>query len=107
MNRQDLNPLLSALRTGLQGLYEDRLRGLYLYGSYSRGEEDPESDVDILVVLDRVARYGDEVERTGSLVSTLSLHHGVSISRLFVDERSWVEGHDPFMENVRSEAIAA
>ena len=103
----DLKLLLSDLRGGLQSLYQDRLRGLYLYGSYSRGEEDPESDVYILVVLDRLGRYGDEVDLTSSLISSLSLQYGVSISRLFVDERSWMKSDDPFLENVRSEAIAA
>jgi predicted nucleotidyltransferase len=107
MKREELRSLLSDLRGGLQSLYQERLRGLYLFGSYSRGEEDPESDVDILIVLDRVERYGDEVERTSALVSSLSLQHGVSLSRLFVDERSWRDERGPFLENVRSEAIAA
>jgi predicted nucleotidyltransferase len=107
MKREELRHLLFGLRDGLRSLYQGRLRGLYLFGSYSRGEEDPESDVDILIVLDRIERYGDEVERTSSLASSLSLQYGVSVSRLFVDERSWTEGHDSFLENVRSEAVAA
>ena len=107
MKREDLKVLLSDLRSGLEGLYPDRLRGLYLYGSYARAEEDAESDVDILIVLDRVARYGKEVERTSQLVSSLSLRHSVSISRLFVDEATWNRRGDPFLENVRSEALAA
>jgi predicted nucleotidyltransferase len=79
----------------------------YLFGSYARGEADSESDADVLVVLDRVDRYGAEVERTGQLISELSLKYGVSVSRTFVSEREWLGGESPFLTNVREEAIPA
>jgi len=107
MKRAELKQLLSELRSGLELLYPGRVRGLYLYGSYARAEEDAESDVDTLVVLDRVPSYGEEIERTSRLVSELSLRHSVSLSRLFVDEAAWALRGDPFLENVRSEALAA
>ena len=47
-----LYDLIAELKVGLDGVYGDRLKGLYLYGSYARGEEDTESDLDILVVLE-------------------------------------------------------
>ena len=102
---QRILPLLSELKGGLQGIYEKRLRGLYLFGSYARGEEDQESDVDVLVVLDDVEHYGAEVDRTSELTSTLSLHYGVSISKVFVREREWMSRQTPFLANVQEEAI--
>jgi predicted nucleotidyltransferase len=99
--------LIQEFKGGLQAIYGDRLRGAYLYGSYARGEQDSESDVDILVVLEEVADYGAEVDRTGELTSELSLKHGVSISRVFVSQRDWAAGAPPFVATVRSEAIAA
>jgi predicted nucleotidyltransferase len=107
MQREDLKPLLVELRAGLEGLYPGRLRGVYLFGSYARAEEDAESDLDVLVVLDRVPRYAEEIERTSQLVSALSLRHSVCISRMFVDQATWSRRGDPFLENVRSEAVAA
>ena len=55
-------PLLAEVRAGLSAIYGDRLRGMYLYGSYARGEQDAESDVDVLVVLNEVPDYwgGDQ-----------------------------------------------
>jgi UTP:GlnB (protein PII) uridylyltransferase len=44
--------LLIDLKEQLSQLYGAHLDGLYLFGSYARGEQDSESDVDILVVLD-------------------------------------------------------
>lgn len=61
----------------------------------------------MLVVLDQVDRYGAEVERTGPMVSDLSLKYGVTVSRTFVSEREWLNGESPFLTNVREEAIPA
>ena len=45
---------LSELKDGLAALYSARLKGLYLFGSYARGEARPESDLDVLIVLDSI-----------------------------------------------------
>lgn len=102
-----LHTLLRELRTGLAAMYGDRLKGVYLFGSYARKEADPESDVDVLVVLDRVDRYSQEVDTTSPLISRLSLQHGVSVSRVFVSEHEWAERQTPFLVNVREKAIPA
>jgi len=103
----DLKRLLADLREGLTRLYGPRLRGLYLFGSYARGTPDTESDVDVLIVLDRVERYGNEVDHTGNLASRLSLKYGVTVSRVFAPEPDWLSGHSPFLSSVRPEAIPA
>jgi uncharacterized protein len=94
-----IKALLCELRVGLEGSYGDRLRGVYLYGSYARDDEDDESDVDVLIVLDQCDHYGAEVDWTGSLVSDLSLKYGVSISRVFVSHRDWLGRDSPFGTN--------
>lgn len=102
-----LRELLAQLRQGLEQLYGDRLQGLYLYGSRARGEAQPDSDVDLLIVLDEVGHYYGELERTSVLVSTLSLQYDVSISRVLLPVSEWQEGDAPFVLTVREDAIAA
>ena len=100
-----IRTLMSELKTGLQAIYGERLRGVYLYGSYARDEADEESDVDVLVILDDFDHYGAEVNRTSELGASLSLQYGVSVSKVFLRERDWLNGQTPFLANVREEAI--
>jgi predicted nucleotidyltransferase len=99
--------LLRALTQGLSRIYGDRLRGVYLYGSYARGSQDPESDLDVLIVLADFDHYGEELDRTSELVAALSLEHGIAVSRVFVRERDWTEATTPFLARVREEAVPA
>ena len=107
LSQAEVKTLVDELKTGLQTIYGDRLKGIYLYGSYARREADPESDLDVLVVLDRIDNYSEEVDRTGQLGSDLSLKYNVSISKVYVSESSWLHGDTPFLSNVREEALAA
>ncbi len=103
----DIKEVLTELKAGLRALYEDRLKGIFLFGSYARGDADQESDLDILVVLDTFERYALEVDRTEELAANLSLKFDVTVSLVFFREREWREGDTPFLLNVRDEAIPA
>jgi Nucleotidyltransferase domain len=48
MQEPEIRKLLSKLRRGLEGLYGERLEGMYHFGSWAREEATQESDVDIL-----------------------------------------------------------
>jgi predicted nucleotidyltransferase len=106
-NRFDIPFLLNELKSWLQSVYGKQLKGVYLFGSYARGEADRESDLDILVVLDAFNRYAHEVNRTGALAADLSLKYGVTVSLVFLREHEWLKGDTPFLSNVRDEAIPA
>jgi len=108
MDQEKLKQLLAELKAGLKGIYGARLKGLYLFGSYARGEQDAESDIDVLVVLDSFdPSYSAEVNRTGDLGSELSLKYGITVSKVYVKETDWTQKETPFLDNVREEAIAA
>lgn len=90
----------------LRADYGDRFRGAYLYGSRAAGQPRLDSDVDVLVVLDRVERYGDELERTSSACAGLTLELGLVVSRVFVSEEDWRERADGQLPIVRAAAVA-
>jgi predicted nucleotidyltransferase len=45
--------LLEQLKQRLRRRFGDRFEGLYLFGSRARGDAEPDSDVDVAVVLDQ------------------------------------------------------
>ena len=47
-----MNDILSFLKAEYQKAYSDTLVRLYLYGSYARGDFKPDSDIDIMILVD-------------------------------------------------------
>jgi hypothetical protein len=82
----------ATLAPNLRWLYGERLRAIYLFGDRVHGRASPGSAVDLLLVLDRVERYGEELERTSLACASLSLELGVIVSRVFVAESEWHGG---------------
>ncbi len=80
---------MDELKARLTRIYGARLRGVYLYGPGARDVRQFSFDIRVLVVLDSVRDYSGEIQRTGSLISRLSLQHVVSISRIFMPARDW------------------
>lgn len=105
-----LNPqqigMLSELRRELARLLLDQFEGAYLFGSRARGEQRPDSDVDVLVVLRGPFDYGDLIRRTSEVVSELSLKYDTVISRVFVSKERFEREQRPFLMNVRRRAVA-
>lgn len=103
----DTSAILGELKSGLSAIYSSRLKGLFLFGSYARGQQDDESDFDVLIVLDSFDRVPEEVRRTGVLASACSLKYGVTISRTFLREKDWMVSTTPLVRNIRPEAVPA
>ena len=68
-----VQPILNELRQRLETLYGPRLVKIIVYGSLARGDAEPGSDIDVLVVLQGVVQPGEEIQRTGATVAELSL----------------------------------
>jgi predicted nucleotidyltransferase len=101
-----IQQLLKKFKKGLVQLYGSQLKGLYLYGSYARGDFDAGSDLDVLVVLNDFERAPLELKRTSQLVGDLSLEYLITISPVFMRERDWQLADKPLLRNVRVEGVA-
>ncbi|HLA88243.1 MAG TPA: nucleotidyltransferase domain-containing protein [Anaerolineales bacterium] len=102
-----IRKLMKELKEGLVRIYGDRLKGLYLYGSYARGEARSDSDIDVMIVLNNYESYGKEIDRTGELASSLSLEYGISISRVVMKETQWKNSDTPLLRNIRVDGVPA
>jgi predicted nucleotidyltransferase len=103
--RQSLKTVLAQLHAGLEALYGPRLVHTILYGSQARGEAAPDSDIDVLVVLQGPVDPGVEISHAGHLTASLSLQYNVVISCAFVAEDRFRSERSPFLLNVHREGV--
>jgi len=97
--------ILDQLYNRLKTIYEDRLINMFLYGSRARGDADPESDVDVLVVLKGEVSPCEEINRTIKDVADISLENDIVISCVFVSEDQFENENSSFLLNVHREGI--
>jgi len=100
-----LQKLLAELRRRLEALYGPRLLRLMLYGSQARGDAEPGSDIDVLVVLAGPVRPGEEIRRIGDITAGMSLENNVVISCTFISAERFEREESPLMINVRREGV--
>ncbi len=98
--------ILRELRKRFEGVYEDRLAHMVLFGSRARGDAEPDSDIDVLVVLHGAVSAGEEIERTGGIVSDLCLENDVVIGCVFMDCQRYEHKKGPLLRNIRKEGVA-
>jgi len=101
----NIRKILKQFKQALKRLYGDRIKTIYLFGSYARGDYEDGSDLDVLIVLDTFRFHNKEISRTADLVSDLSLQYLITVSPIFMRERDWVSGKKPLLRNVKNEGI--
>lgn len=99
--------LLVEIRVRLAAVHGSRLRGVVLYGSEARGEATPDSDIDVLVLLDDPIDFGRDLERNLQALYAFSLELGHPISALPISAQGYATIDCPLYRNARREGIAA
>jgi predicted nucleotidyltransferase len=97
--------ILAELRRRFDALYGKRLVQMVLFGSQARGDAEPGSDIDVLVVLEDPVHPGEEINRTIDIVAGLSLQHNEVISCVFIGQDRFTHRQGPLLRNVRREGI--
>jgi predicted nucleotidyltransferase len=87
----------------LRRLYGERLRKVVLFGSWARGDAHPESDIDLLVVLDRVDDRWQEHQRMGEILDRHSLENDTVVSASVVSEIDYANAKRPMLIRARIE----
>jgi predicted nucleotidyltransferase len=100
--------LLADVKEEVMKIYGDKVNQLILFGSYARDEQDPESDIDIMIL---VNGSEEELKKNSPLVADimaeLSMKHEKLISLTQVPYQRYREYLDvlPYYQNVHNEGV--
>jgi len=101
----DAHSIARAVADDLRALYGKRLRKVVLFGSWARGDAHPESDIDLLVVLDRADDRVQELERMDPILYKHSLDNDSVVSVLVVSESDYTSAQRPTLIRARAEGV--
>ena len=103
--RPEIEPVLADLKRRLQTLYGERLVEVVLFGSVARGEDTPESDVDVLIVLrGPVDRYAESAPLADLMVDMMA-RYGAFVTPVVFSGEEYRTTNWPLLRNVRAEGI--
>jgi len=105
--REQALEIAGKVRTELERIYGERLRGVYLYGSAARDQLAPDSDIDIAIVLDKLNSRYAEIKRTSKIGSDLTLETSTLVMFFFVDETDFRNGRFSIHRAIKEEGIPA
>lgn len=96
---------LQKCKSILQTHYRSRFRGLILFGSAARGEAGPESDIDLLVLLDGPEDYFQELRTIVDLLYPIQLESERLISAKPAPMDDFEQGRLPLYRIARREGV--
>ena len=106
MNEQGISKVGKEVTESMLECYGDKVSKIILYGSYARGDNREDSDMDLIVLFDRpykeVITYRKDVSK---IASRVGLKNDIMVSIVFRDLKSFNEDKDilPFYQNIVKE----
>jgi predicted nucleotidyltransferase len=98
--------ILRETRIELQNIYAERLKEIILFGSYARGDYSSESDIDLLLLLDRFIDLAAEREKYIAVVSRISLKYDTVLSVIPFDFQAYQTKKTPLILNIHKEGVS-
>ena len=101
----DAIELARSVAADLREMYGNRLKNVLVFGSWARGDAQPESDIDLLVVLDEVPSRSRELARMDSVMWRHSLANDAVITEIPVSESEFGQSDAPLLVRAREEGV--
>lgn len=103
-----MQQLIQLYVSNIHDIYGSHLRQIILYGSYARGDFRPDSDIDIMILLDLsdidIKKYRHQLS---DMTFDFNMDYDVDIKPIAKNEehyRKWVDNY-PFYSNVNREGV--
>ena len=104
----DFKGLMEKYVEEIKKIYGSHVRKVILYGSYARGDYGPDSDIDIMILLDitdiALKQYG---EKLSYMTFDFNLDNNLDIKPIAKNEEhfnKWIDNY-PFYANVKKEGV--
>lgn len=105
---KSIQSLLADYLSEIQKIYGSHLKSVILYGSYARGDYTPDSDVDIMILVDL---KDEEMDQYSDALSELGFEYNVDhdiwmmpVVKNIEHFYHWVSAY-PFYKNVQKEGV--
>lgn len=105
---QEMKIMLEALAGSLKGVYGSKLKAVILYGSVARGTATPESDIDLIVLVDADTK---ELKRYENDLCDVSADYALEYLKVFsIIDICYTEFQEwkhvlPFYRNIDTEGV--
>jgi predicted nucleotidyltransferase len=99
------NDIISSIKSKIYSI--DPAAKVILYGSYARGDYNSNSDIDLLILLDKDKITAEDKINISYPLYDIEFETGKIISPLVLSKNDWESRHriTPFYENVTKEGI--
>ena len=107
-SQQEVKSIISELYQGLQPLFPNSNMEAILFGSYARGEQDTDSDIDVMFLVDTPQQeISEKTWEIGDVAASILLDRGIVVSPI-VENRSYFRKNAdflPFFRNIAREGV--
>ncbi len=103
-----LDSILSEITSGAKLLYGNKLKKIVLYGSYARGDNNQESDIDVMILIDddeeKLRQYEKQLDY---LISEIGYKYVKLLSLVDISYERYNEWMDivPYYKNINEEGV--
>ena len=97
---------LTEMCDSFSSIYGDYIAEIVLYGSYARGQETDESDIDMALIL-KEKQTEEQYDKMTDVIVDYQLDLGVTLSVISFEQREYAEWRNslPFYRNIAKEGI--
>jgi predicted nucleotidyltransferase len=100
-----IEQLANRVKGHLIKMYGEKIRKVILYGSHVRGEAKRDSDIDILVLVDKSLNPFEVRKSLSDFLFDILLEEGELVSVIALHEHFFENHNYPFMLNVKREGV--
>ena len=101
-----LDTISQKIAQSYRSIYGNSIKGIFLYGSYARGDFDEESDIDYAAIIEgERLLLQEKLKRVWKDAADIGLEHDVLVSPTMIPEAEFekYKGQIPYYRNIERE----